>query len=71
MSTLWDWLLSSWIYGFTHGAWCGSTFHLKGHTMIVALGGAFLSICKWVNLEMSLFLCELKGDRKRWLRDVD
>lgn len=63
MSILWDWLLSSQVYGFMRGAWYGTTYHLIGHHKndIVAIGRRLqitgcLGVSKWVDTGMGVFL---------------
>ena len=69
---LWDWLLSSWVYGFMRGAWYGTTYHLIGHhnNDIAAIGRRLritgcLGVSKWVDTGMGVFLCECQEDGKR------
>lgn len=73
ISTLRDWLLSSWIYGFIRGAWYSTTYHLRVHhnNDIVATGMCLqiTGVLKWVAKSTgSVFFCASKKDPKRFRR---
>lgn len=72
---LWDWLLSSQVYGFMRGAWYCTTYRLIGHRNndIVATGRRLqitgrLEVCKRVDTGMGVYLCVcVQGRQKEML----